>query len=118
MNGAEVTLIPLFIILLLGLIIPELFKKLRVPYVTCLILLGAILGPNGVNYVQSNEAIELFGFLGMTFLMFMAGLETDIGKLKKLKSKLVTMSLLNGIIPFIVGVAITKLFGYSWLTSV
>lgn len=83
-----------------------------------MILLGAILGPNGVNYVQSNEAIELFGFLGMTFLMFMAGLETDIGKLKKLKSKLVTMSLLNGLIPFVVGIAITKSFGYSWLTSV
>ncbi len=115
--GPEAMLIPLLVILALELVVPELFKKLRIPFVTTLILLGAILGPNGINYIHPSQAIELLGFLGMTFLMFMAGLETDITKLKSLKSKLVVMSFLNGIIPFIVGVGIGRLFNYGWLTS-
>ncbi len=117
MAGAESMLIPLLLILALGLIVPEVFKKLRIPFVTSLILLGAILGPHGVNFIQPNLTIELLGFLGMTFLMFMAGLETDITKLKSLKSKLIVMAAINGVIPFLVGLLIGRSFGYSWLTS-
>ena len=114
----ESTLIILFGILPIGLIIPELFKKLRIPFVTSIILAGAVLGPKGFNFIQSNHAIDFFGFLGMTFLMLMAGMETDIDKLKKLKHKVFIMAGFNSLVPLIVGFAITKYFGYPWLTSI
>ncbi|MBU4502454.1 MAG: cation:proton antiporter, partial [Nanoarchaeota archaeon] len=117
MSGPEGTLLVLLAILSFGLIIPELIRKLKIPFITTLILLGAILGPNGIDYIQSNEVIEFFGFLGMTFLMLMAGLETDLSKLKQIRNKLFVLVGFNTIIPFIVGVSITRLFGYSWLTS-
>ena len=47
MIAPESTLIAFIIILSLGLIIPEFFKKFKLPFVTVIILLGAILGPNG-----------------------------------------------------------------------
>lgn len=117
MNIPLTTLLTLMLILLLGLILPELFKKLRIPFITSLIIVGAILGPNALNYVQSNEVIEFFGFLGMTFLMFMTGLETDLSKLKKMKKKIIFLVSFNGFIPFLIGLFISRFFGYGWTTS-
>ena len=59
------TLIILLLILVLGLLVPELFRKLKIPFVTALILIGTVLGPHGFDYVQSNEILEVFGFLGV-----------------------------------------------------
>ena len=78
---AEGTLIILLIILALGIIIPELFKKFRLPFATVIIFMGAILGPNGLGYIDQDNTISFLGFLGMMFLMLLAGLETDLEKL-------------------------------------
>lgn len=107
----------LLFILFIGLIVPELAKKLKLPYITVLILLGAILGPNGFDYVQHNTIVDFFGFLGAAFLLLMAGLEAKLNQLQNLRKKIYVMSALNGLIPFAVGVAITKFFGYSWISS-
>ncbi len=112
------TLIALLFILIIGLIIPEVFKKFRLPFVTMIILAGSIFGPSGLNYVQSDDTIKFFGFLGMIFLILMGGLETDLTQLNKSRWKIIIMALLNGFIPFLVGVIITKSFGYSWIASI
>jgi Kef-type K+ transport system membrane component KefB len=111
------TLLALLIILFLGLIVPDLFKKLRLPFVTTIIILGAIFGPYGLNYVQSNAVIEFFGFLGLTFLMLMAGLEIKIEHLQKLGKKIILMAVFNGFVPFFVGLGITLALGYSMLSA-
>jgi len=117
MIEVEGTLFVLLLILSLGLIVPELFRKFRLPFITVIMVLGAIFGPHGFGYVELNETVEFFGFLGMTFLMLMAGIETDASKIKKFKNKVIVMSLLNGLVPFVVGLAITRYFGYSWQVS-
>lgn len=108
----------LLFILFIGLIVPELFKKLRIPYITILILFGAFLGPNGLNYVQPNSIIDFFGFLGVAFLLLMAGLEVKLGHLQNLQSRIYILAAANGFIPCLVGVAIVKLFGYSWIPAI
>ena len=115
--AVENTQLILLLVLAIGLMIPELFKKFRIPLITLIILAGSITGPKGLNYVTVDETISFFGFLGMAFLMFMAGLETDITKLSKSKYKIAMMAFLNGAIPFTVGLLITKFFGYSWTVS-
>jgi len=117
MPAIESTLPILLVILSLGLIVPELFKKLHLPWVTILIILGAILGPHGVNYVQQNEVIEFFGFLGFTFLMLMAGLQTKPESLKDNAKSISIMAAANGLIPFVVGFGLAKLFDYSNLSA-
>lgn len=107
----------LLFILFIGLIIPEMAKKLKLPYITVLILLGAVLGPNSLDYVQPNNIIDFFGFLGAAFLLLMAGMEAKINQLKRLRKKIYIMAAANGLIPFGVGVAITRYFGYSWMAS-
>jgi len=117
MHIADQSLFILLVILTFTLIAPEIFKRLKIPFVTSLIIIGAILGPHALNYIQTNEIINFFGFLGMTFLMLMAGLETDFAKLKELKYKIIILSTLNGLIPFSIGLFLTYSFGYSILTS-
>ncbi|MBW3002242.1 cation:proton antiporter [Candidatus Woesearchaeota archaeon] len=107
----------LLFILFIGLIIPELAKKFKLPYITVLLLLGAVLGPNAFDYVQPNNIIDFFAFLGAAFLLLMAGMEAKLSQLKNLQKKIYVMSAANGLIPFGVGVAITRFFGYSWMAS-
>lgn len=114
----EATLLTLLLVLTISLIVPELFKKFRIPFLSVIILTGAIFGPHGLSYIESNEIISFFGFLGMAFLMFMAGLETDITKIYKSKNKIIIMALFNSLIPFLTGLLITRLFAYSWSTSI
>jgi len=113
----ENTIIILLLILSIGLIIPELTRKFRLPFITILIIAGAIFGPFGLNYIQTNETINFLGFLGLTFLIFMAGLETSVSELKHEKKQIFWMSLFNGGLPFLTGLLITKAFGYDWFTS-
>jgi Kef-type K+ transport system membrane component KefB len=115
--AVENTLLILLVVLAIGLVVPELFKRFRIPLITLIILAGAVFGPFGLRYVQLDDTISFFGFLGMAVLMFMAGLETDITQLSLAKKKIAVMALLNGGIPFLVGLAITKLFGYPWKIS-
>lgn len=117
MAGVEHTLLVLLLILFIGLVIPELFQKFRVPFVSSVIVLGALLGPNGADIVQSTESIEFFGFLGFAFLMLLAGLETRLHEMKESAKGIGIMAAINSSIPFVVGVGITKWFGYDWQTA-
>lgn len=105
----------LLLILCAGLLLPELLRRLKVPYITGLILAGSLMGPYGLQYVQSNETIKFFGFLGSSFLMLMAGLAVHTKHFKSGKTTI--MAITNGLIPFLFGLAIGRLFGYSWFTS-
>ncbi|MFH2019912.1 MAG: cation:proton antiporter [archaeon] len=111
------SLIVLAIILFFGLIGPEFFKKLRLPFVTSLILVGGLLGPHALNMVQSTEAIEFFGLLGSTFIMLLAGLEVKWEYFKNIQKEVLTIILLNTTIPFITGLVLIRILGYSWATS-
>lgn len=116
MTGVEHTLLILLLILFVGLVVPRLIKPLRIPWVTTVILAGALVGPNGLAFVEQDPTIEFFGFLGFTFLMFMAGLETTGEALRTNWKKVSGLALANSLIPFATGVGVTLAFGYG-LTS-
>ena len=107
------TLIVLAAVLFFGLVVPELFKKFQLPFATSLIIVGSLFGPNGLNYLQTNDSLELFGFLGAAFLMLLSGLEARSDRFENLKKAIFSMSIINSLIPFVVGYSIVLLFGYS-----
>lgn len=116
MTGVEHTLLILLLILFVGLVVPRLIKPLRIPWVTTVILAGALIGPNGLGLVEQDPTIEFFGFLGFTFLMFMAGLETT-GEAKANWKKVSGLAFANALIPFVTGVGVTLAFGYGWTSA-
>ena len=71
------------LILFIILLTPVLLQRLRIPDLIGLIIAGAVIGPNGVGIMERDSSIELFGTVGLLYIMFIAGLEIDMADLKK-----------------------------------
>ncbi len=105
------------IIITAAFILPELAKKIHVPYVTAIILAGIAIGPFGFKLLDLGEIASFLAFIGAIFLMFTAGLDVKLSSLKRIGKKVLIIALFNGIIPFITGYYIANYFGYNFITS-
>ena len=76
------------IVLFVIFMAPILLHRLRMPGIIGLILAGAALGPNGFHVLERSTAIELFGTVGLLYIMFQAGLEIDLNEFKKNREKM------------------------------
>lgn len=92
------------------LIVPLLLQRLKIPHVIGLILAGVAVGPYGFNVLARDMSFEVFGQVGILYLMFLAGLEIDMFTLQKNLGKGLTFGLLTFFIPLILGVAAAMAF--------
>jgi Kef-type K+ transport system membrane component KefB len=102
-----------FVVLFVGVFFSALFGRLHLPWVIALIVGGAIAGPNGFGWFVPDDSLRFLGEIGLIFLMFMAGLETQLGSFQKERKSIALVSILNAGIPFAAGVAVAIWFGYS-----
>lgn len=101
---------PLLIFLILvGIILlsPFLFRLIKVPDVASFIIMG-VLGPHGLNIISRDASIELLGTVGLLYIMFLAGLELDLEKLKANRKNSVIFGLATFIIPFLLGLVVSQ----------
>lgn len=59
-----------------------LFPRVRLPSVVLEIIAGIIIGPSVLAIVHVDESIAVISVIGLAFLLFLAGLEIDFGKLR------------------------------------
>lgn len=85
------------------LISPLLLKKLKIPSIVGLIVMGVIIGPKGFNILGLEGGIKLLSSLGLVYLMFIAGLEIDLRHFKTQAYKSVTYGSLTFFVPLIIG---------------
>ncbi|MBD3155259.1 MAG: hypothetical protein GF368_01225 [Candidatus Aenigmarchaeota archaeon] len=111
------SILPFFVILTAGLVFSEIFKRLHLPYVTALILAGLLIGPYALDLIELDDTINFIGSIGIVFLMFIAGSEIKLESFKDLGDEVVILSLLNGVIPFLIGFGIGYLYNYGIFTS-
>ena len=71
------------VILFIILLTPVLLHRFKIPDLIGLIIAGAIIGPQGLDIMSRDSSIELFGKVGLLYIMFVAGLEIDLADLKK-----------------------------------
>src|SRR5690606_828409 len=84
-----------------------------------LIIAGALVGPNGFHLLSRDSSVVVTGTTGLLYIMFLAGLEIDMGDFKKNKWKSITFSIFTFAMPFAIGFAGGYyLLGFSLLTSV
>ncbi|HOU73905.1 MAG TPA: cation:proton antiporter, partial [Tenuifilum sp.] len=106
------------ITLLVIFIVPLVFSKLKLPGIIGLIIAGMILGTSGLNILDKERSIELLGNVGLIYLMFLAGLELEVGSFLKNQRKNITFGLFTFTIPFLFGFTICKYFlGFGYLPS-
>lgn len=108
-----------FVVLFIILIAPIVMGKLRIPHIIGMVLAGVAVGKFGFNILERDSSFELFGRVGLLYIMFLAGLEMDMQGLRKELKKVSTFGFLTFIIPFIFTyVASTWYLGYSHPASV
>ncbi|MDO9160772.1 MAG: cation:proton antiporter [Methylococcaceae bacterium] len=67
---------------MLAPLLTELPKGFRIPVVVLEIILGILIGPQAFNLATPDGMIGTLGELGLTFLLFMVGLEIDFDKIR------------------------------------
>ncbi len=107
---------PLFIILIAGLVFSQAFQRFHVPWTVALIAGGVAIGPFGLNIVSPDPTLEFLKYLGLVFLMFMAGMETRLSGFREVWKESSLIGAITGFIPFIVGIMIGIYFGYDTST--
>ena len=107
------------LVLLIILFAPILLTKLRIPHIIGMILAGLAIGEHGFNILVRDSSFELFGKVGVYYIMFLAGLEMNMADFKKNRGKAVALGLLAFIIPIGIGmVTNVLLLKYSLITSI
>ncbi|AEE13997.1 sodium/hydrogen exchanger [Thermodesulfobium narugense DSM 14796] len=82
------------------------------------LLAGLIFGPAILNVVHMNEFIALFSEIGVIFLMFLAGLQTDLKELKRVGLAAFSSASFGVILPLFFGAIFSLYSGFGISESV
>ncbi|MBR2439488.1 MAG: cation:proton antiporter [Lentisphaeria bacterium] len=128
MNNDTFLLLFISFIAIMGLA-PLAFRKIKVPGVIALLIVGMIVGPNGIDLIgiitrsaaflggdpkaignYFSTFIGSLGSLGLVFLMAQAGMEADFKMIKEAKKPVIMLSILTFLLPAISGFLIYQYF--------
>ncbi|MFC6903956.1 cation:proton antiporter [Halalkalicoccus tibetensis] len=82
---------------------PLAIKRVGLPGIVGIVLLGALIGPNGLGILSLTSAIELLGEVGLVYLLFTVGLELDLRGFAKAPENAALFGLTSFFLPFIAG---------------
>lgn len=107
------------LVLLIILFAPMVLGRLRIPHIIGMILAGVVIGEHGFNILARDSSFELFGKVGLYYIIFLAGLEMNMGDFKKNRGKAVVLGLLAFVIPMALGfITNMTVLKYGFITSV
>ncbi|MFB6241604.1 MAG: cation:proton antiporter [Candidatus Nanosalina sp.] len=92
-------------------------QKLGQPKIVAYILAGLALGPVGFGLVYGTEAIKFFSELGLAFLLFLIGLEIDLGEVREVFSETVWIGTLQMFLTFCIGTVTVFILGFGLTAS-
>ena len=80
----EISLVGVLIVAAVAFVMPltlGLVPALRVPSVVIEIVAGIVIGPAVLGLVEVDEPLQFMALIGLAFLLFLAGMEIDLGGL-------------------------------------
>ncbi len=103
--------VPIFLtVMAILLVTPLVFNRLKIPYVIGLIAAGVAVGPNGFGLLDRDMSFEVFGQVGILYLMFLAGIEIDMYHLRKNLRRGLVFGAFTFFIPLVLGAAAAIIF--------
>jgi Kef-type K+ transport system membrane component KefB len=76
------------------------FPRLRLPAIVLEIVLGIVIGPSGLGWVQIDLPVSILSLIGLAFLLFLAGLEIDV---ERLRGRVLRITALGFAVSFAIG---------------
>jgi len=100
-------------------------SRYGIPAILGELLVGVLLGPGALNLLnlhlfaggQATNSLLLLAQVGGFVLMFLAGVETDVDRMREAGTTAFLVALFGVIWPFLLGAAVGRLFGLSWITA-
>ena len=107
-----------FVVLLIILLAPIIMGKLRIPHIIGMVLAGVLIGEHGLHILERDNSFELFGKVGLLYIMFLAGLEMDMESVKKNSRRFLIFGLMTCLIPLLLTYIMSRwLLDYSGTAS-
>ncbi len=112
-------IVPFAILLVVILVVPILFERLRLPGLLGLLASGVVLGSHGWNLLQIDSPMMiLLSDIGLVYLMFVAGLEVDIEQFRRQRNRSLGFGSFTFLVPFVVGTAVGRIFSFDWNAAI
>jgi Kef-type K+ transport system membrane component KefB len=113
------------ILLPAGKISAAICTRFGIPAILGELMVGVVAGPGCIDLLHlhlfsgtsASESFLLLAQIGGFVLMFIAGLETDIDRMKEASSTAFLVALLGVIWPFFLGAGAAHLLGLSWTSA-
>ncbi len=90
---------------------------LKQPIIVAYLLCGAIFGPWGIGWIRYPESIERISHIGITLLLFLAGLTLHPQKLLKLFKNVSLITLASCISSFVIAFIFARVAGFALMES-
>lgn len=100
------------------LVAPFVSRRTGLPGLVVVILLGALVGPAGAGVLARDETIVLLGTVGLLYLLFVAGLELDLGGFLRHPRRTLTFGALSFLVPLVLALVVAPRFGFDTLATV
>jgi Kef-type K+ transport system membrane component KefB len=79
------------------------FPKVRLPAIVLEIVLGIVIGPAGLGWVKVDLPVSILALVGLSFLLFLAGLEIDV---EKLRGRVLRLTTIGFVVSFVIGIVV------------
>ncbi len=104
----------LLLLLVLSRVLGEIAARFGQPVMIGEILAGILLGPSVLNYVDYSPDIKAIAQLGVLLLVFIAGMEMDLGALwKSVRGRGAWVSAAGFVIPLLCGIVLGLVFHFD-----
>src|SRR3954454_6851734 len=112
-------LIALIAIIVVAKAFGEIAERLGQPAVLGELIGGAVVGVSGLGLVDAHDpTIHLLAQLGVIFLLFLIGLETDLKRLISVGGSATAVACVGVALPFFAGYLVGDMLGYRTIVSV
>ena len=91
--------------------------RLNFPPVIGQLLIGVVVGPAVLNWIHPGNFVEIFSEVGVVILMFIGGLESDLGLLKKYLAPSLLVAVAGMIFPIVGAYLVGHFFGLNQLEN-
>jgi len=113
----EIILTELFFAVLFAFLGSVLALWLRQPPVLGLLLAGALVGPNALNLVSHESAVNVFAEIGAVLLLFTIGLEFSVSKLGFFGVRVLSIAVTKMAFVFFFAFVVSRFLGFDYLTA-
>ncbi len=83
------------------------FPRVRLPAIVLEILLGIIIGPSVLGWVKPDLPVSIFSLVGLSFLLFLSGLEIDV---RRIRGRTLRLTAAGYALSFVIGILLGLAF--------